>query len=112
MNRSRQKFALLFLAGTVFFCCALLFSAHCAARSAAQKGAPPPFIPCKLFEKSLTKNFPVLFALPHLGVAGRSSHRHARLPRGPITAIWHGASAVSPRTNGHLIVSPAPRGTS
>ena len=60
VNRSRQKFALLFLAGTVFFCCALLFSAHCAARSAAPKGAPPPFIPCKLFEKSLTKNFTVL----------------------------------------------------
>ena len=45
-----------------FFCCALLICfafAHCAARSAAQKGAPPPFIPCKLFEKSLTKNFTV-----------------------------------------------------
>ena len=60
VNRGRQKFASLFLAGTVFFCCALLFSAHCAARGAAQKGAPPPFIPCKLFEKSLTKNFTVL----------------------------------------------------
>ena len=29
------------------------------AHSAEQKGAPPPFIPCKLFEKSLTKNFTV-----------------------------------------------------
>ena len=35
----------------------LLRIAHNAARSAAQKGAPPPLIPCKLFEKSLTKNF-------------------------------------------------------
>ena len=35
----------------------LLRIAHCAARGAAQKGAPPPFIPCKLFEKSLSKNF-------------------------------------------------------
>ena len=34
----------------------LLRVAHCA----EQKGAPPPFIPCKLFEKSLTKNFTVL----------------------------------------------------
>ena len=44
------------------FCCALLICfafAHCAARGAEQKGAPPPFIPCKLFEKSLTKNFTV-----------------------------------------------------
>ena len=37
----------------------LLRIAHCAARSAAQKGAPPPFIPCKLFEKILRKNFAV-----------------------------------------------------
>ena len=36
------------------------FTAHCAcfaARSAAPKGALPPFIPRKLFEKSLSKNF-------------------------------------------------------
>ena len=38
----------------------LLRIAHSAARSTEQKGAPPPFIPCKLFEKSLTKNFTVL----------------------------------------------------
>ena len=38
----------------------LLRIAHCAARSAAPKGAPPPLIPRKLFEKSLTKNFTVL----------------------------------------------------
>ena len=40
------------------FCFAFLISARFA-RSAEQKGAPPPFIPCKLFEKSLTKNFTV-----------------------------------------------------
>ncbi len=33
----------------------LLRIANNAARSTEQKGAPPPFIPCKLFEKSLTK---------------------------------------------------------
>ena len=38
----------------------LLRIANNAARSTEQKGAPPPFIPCKLFEKSLTKNFTVL----------------------------------------------------
>ena len=36
-----------------FICCALRRTRRCT------KGAPPPFIPCKLFEKSLTKNFTV-----------------------------------------------------
>ena len=60
VKRGRQKFASLFLAGTAFLLRVSDFTAHCAcfaARSAAQKGAPPPFIPRKLFEKSLSKNF-------------------------------------------------------
>ena len=61
VNRGRQKIASLFLAGTIFLASRfyLLRIACSAARSAEQKGAPPPFIPCKLFEKSLTKNFTV-----------------------------------------------------
>ena len=59
VNRGRQKIASLFLAGTIFLASRfyLLRIACSAARSAEQKGAPPPFIPCKLFEKSLSKNF-------------------------------------------------------
>ena len=59
VKRGRQKIASLFLAGTIFLASRfyLLRIACSAARSAEQKGAPPPFIPCKLFEKSLTKNF-------------------------------------------------------
>ena len=60
VKRGRQKFASLFLAGTAFLLRVSDFTARCArfaARSAAQKGAPPPFIPRKLFEKSLSKNF-------------------------------------------------------
>ena len=61
VERGRQKIASLFLAGTEFYLLRVsAFAARFAARSAAQKGAPPPFIPCKLFEKSLTKNFTVL----------------------------------------------------
>ena len=110
MNRSRQKFALLFLAGTVFFCCALLFSAHCAARSAAPKGAPPPFIPCKLFEKSLTKNFHVGSGVSQQREkscnqqrcrAHGAQHRHCA-PHAAAASVSHGRTAPRP--------SPWPRG--
>ena len=52
VNRGRQKIASLFLAGTVFFCCALLFAAHCAARGAAQKGRRPLLSPASFLKKA------------------------------------------------------------
>ena len=57
----RQKFASLFLAGMVFFCFAfliLLRIARVLRRAALHKrGHCPLLSPCKLFEKSLSKNF-------------------------------------------------------
>ena len=64
------------------------------ARSAEQKGAPPPFIPCKLFEKSLTKNFHV----------GRVCHSSAKSP-----AISSAAAPTAPSTaTAHPMQPPRP----
>ena len=60
VKRGRQKFASLFLAGTAFLLRVSDFTARCARFAGTQrctKGGAAPFIPRKLFEKSLSKNF-------------------------------------------------------
>ena len=80
------------------------------ARSAEQKGAPPPFIPCKLFEKSLTKNFHVGSGVSQQREkscnqqrcrAHGAQHRHCA-PHAAAASVSHGRTAPRP--------SPWPRG--
>ena len=74
------------------------------ARSAEQKGAPPPFIPCKPFEKSLTKNFHVGQGVSQQREkscnqqrcrAHGAQHRHCA-PHAAAASVSHGRTAPRP----------------
>ena len=96
VNRGRQKIASLFLAGTVFFCCALLISARFAARSAEQKGAPPPFIPRSLLKKT-GENFTVLAVCSPIASVRVPPAGSPAAPRRPEPAKTPPPPAIAPR---------------